>query len=58
LLKNDIRKKFPEISDHETTLDEEKINEIERKRQIRRRKRSKSPGASIKPPNEILQHIK
>ena len=59
LLKNDVRKKFHETSDHETTMDEENINEMERKRQIRRRKRSKSPGATTtKPPDEILQHIK
>jgi hypothetical protein len=46
---------------HETSMDEaEKNAESERKRQIRRRKRSKSPGgtAIMKPPDEILQHIK
>ncbi|CAF0776005.1 unnamed protein product [Brachionus calyciflorus] len=42
---------------HETTMDEMDPNEIERKRQIRRRKRSKSPGNVSKPPEEILQHI-
>jgi len=47
-----------EASCHETTFDENDINEIEKKRQIRRRKRSKSPGATTKPPDEILQHIK
>lgn len=58
LLKNETRKKFHETSDHETTMDEENLNEMERKRQIRRRKRSKSPGGTTKPPEEILQHIK
>ena len=44
---------------HETTMDEgNNINEMEKKRQIRRRKRSKSPGGTTKPPEEILQHIK
>ena len=46
---------------HETSMDEnDRLNEQERKRQIRRRKRSKSPGGSaiLKPPEEILQHIK
>lgn len=43
---------------HETSIDENDINEMEKKRQVRRRKRSKSPGATTKPPEEILQHIK
>jgi hypothetical protein len=48
---------------HETSMDEAERNNAEnaeRKRQVRRRKRSKSPGgtAIMKPPEEILQHIK
>ncbi|RNA38841.1 Band 4 [Brachionus plicatilis] len=47
----------PSETCHETTMDEMDPNEIERKRQVRRRKRSKSPGNVSKPPEEILQHI-
>lgn len=49
---------YYEASCNETSMDENDINEMEKKRQIRRRKRSKSPGAVTKPPEEILQHIK
>lgn len=52
------KQKMYESSCHETSMDENDFNEMEKKRQIRRRKRSKSPGATTKPPEEILQHIK
>lgn len=61
MIKNDVKKCYEMASEtcHETTMDEgNNINEMEKKRQIRRRKRSKSPGGTTKPPEEILQHIK
>ena len=60
---NDAANMYYEPSEtcHETSMDEnDKENELEHKRQVRRRKRSKSPGGSaiLRPPEEILQHIK
>lgn len=57
LIKNEQKKQTNETS-HETSAEENDINEMEKKRQIRRRKRSKSPGGTTRPPEEILQHIK
>lgn len=50
----------PSETCHETSLDEmNETNVSEKKRQqIRRRRRSKSPGVVSKPPEEILSHIK
>lgn len=47
----------PSETCHETSMDENNENDSERKRQIRRRKRSKSPGGTNKLPDEIRQHI-
>ena len=59
LLRNEYKKQhFDTETGHETTIDENNVNEVEKKRQIRRRKRSKSPGGTTKPPEEILNHIK
>jgi hypothetical protein len=42
---------------HETTMDELDMEDERQKRQVRRRRRSKSPSVTNKPPSEIRQHI-